>query len=68
MFWRNETKIPTTFPVDPTVGVIRFDRADGKPLAILVHYSCHPVILGPVRIWTTRLTTQEKCATMSSSS
>lgn len=47
MFWRNETKIPTTFPVDPTVGVIRFDKSDGSPLAILVHYSCHPVVLGP---------------------
>ncbi|HWZ30860.1 MAG TPA: hypothetical protein VNX18_05985 [Bryobacteraceae bacterium] len=47
MFWRNETKVSTTFPVDPTVGVIRFDRADGTPLAILVHYACHPVVLGP---------------------
>lgn len=47
MFWRNETKISTTFPVDPTVGVIRFDNVDGSPLAILVHYSCHPVVLGP---------------------
>ncbi|MBZ5602769.1 MAG: hypothetical protein LAO79_10730 [Acidobacteriia bacterium] len=47
MFWRNETKISTTFPVDPTVGVIRIDRASGAPLAILVHYSCHPVVLGP---------------------
>jgi neutral ceramidase len=47
MFWRNETKIPTTFPVDPTVGVIRVDRSDGRPLAILVNYACHPVVLGP---------------------
>jgi len=47
MFWRNETKISTTFPVDPSVGVIRIDRADGTPLAVLVHYSCHPVVLGP---------------------
>ncbi len=47
MFWRNETKITTTFPVDPTVGVIRVDDAAGKPMAILVHYSCHPVVLGP---------------------
>src|SRR5262249_53443959 len=47
MFWRNEPKTPTTFPVDPTVGVIRVDRADGNPLAILVNYSCHPVIFGP---------------------
>jgi hypothetical protein len=47
MFWRNEPKVSTTFPVDPTVGVIRFDRMDGKPLAILVNYACHPVVLGP---------------------
>jgi neutral ceramidase len=47
MFWRNETKISTTFPVDPAVGVIRVDNMDGKPMAVLVHYSCHPVVLGP---------------------
>jgi neutral ceramidase len=47
MFWRNETKLSTTFPVDPTVGVIRIDRGDGTPLAVLVNYACHPVVLGP---------------------
>lgn len=47
MFWRNEPKVSTTFPVDPTVGVIRLDGLDGAPLAVLVHYSCHPVVLGP---------------------
>jgi hypothetical protein len=47
MFWRNETKVTTTFPVDPTVGVIRIDRRDGTPLAVLVNYACHPVVLGP---------------------
>ena len=47
MFWRNETKVSTTFPVDPTVGVIRVDRSDGTPLAVLVNYACHPVVLGP---------------------
>ena len=47
MFWRNETKISTTFPVDPAVGVIRVDRRDGTPLAVLVNYACHPVVLGP---------------------
>ena len=45
MMWRNETKVPTA-PVDPTVGVIRIDAQDGKPMAILVNYACHPVILG----------------------
>ena len=48
MFWRNEQKETSTFPVDPTVGVIRLDRAsDGSPLPVLVHYACHPVIFGP---------------------
>jgi neutral ceramidase len=47
MFWRNETKISTTFPVDPTVGVIRIDHLNGSPMAVLVNYACHPVVLGP---------------------
>ena len=46
MQWRNETAV-ATFPIDPTVGVIRLDGEDGQPLAILVHYACHPVVLGP---------------------
>lgn len=46
MLWSNPTKIPTS-PVDPTVAVLRVDGADGTPLAILVNYACHPVILGP---------------------
>jgi len=32
---------------DPEVGVIRIDQADGKPLACLVNYGCHPTVLGP---------------------
>lgn len=45
-FERNPTRIPTA-PVDPTVTVLRFDRADGSPLAVLTNYACHPVIFGP---------------------
>jgi hypothetical protein len=41
----NQTRIPTA-PVDPTVSVLRIDKADGSPMAILVNYSCHPVVLG----------------------
>ena len=44
-FERNLTKVPTA-PVDPTVAVLRIDTADGKPLAILVNYACHPVVFG----------------------
>jgi hypothetical protein len=46
MFWRNEEKIPTA-PVDPTVGIVRFTSEAGEPLAILVHFACHPVVMGP---------------------
>jgi hypothetical protein len=45
MFWRNATRVPTA-PVDPTVSVLRVDTSDGKPLAILVNYACHPVVFG----------------------
>ena len=44
-FERNPTKIPTS-PVDPTVTVLRIDTAKGEPLAILINYACHPVVLG----------------------
>ena len=44
-FERNLTRIPTA-PVDPTVSVIRIDRADGSPMAVLTNYSCHPVVFG----------------------
>ncbi|MBZ5670276.1 MAG: neutral/alkaline non-lysosomal ceramidase N-terminal domain-containing protein [Acidobacteriia bacterium] len=46
MLWRNKTHVPTA-PVDPTVSVLRIDTAEGKPLAVLVNYSCHPVVFGP---------------------
>ncbi len=33
-------------PADPSVGVIRVDRADGTPLAVLGNYACHAVVMG----------------------
>jgi neutral ceramidase len=44
-FERNVTRIPTA-PVDPTVAVMRIDRADGSAMAILTNYACHPVVFG----------------------
>jgi hypothetical protein len=33
-------------PIDPEVGVLRVNTVDGRPLATLVNYACHPVVLG----------------------
>ncbi len=46
MLWENRARIPTE-PVDHNVGIIRIETTDGKLLANLVSFSCHPVILGP---------------------
>jgi neutral ceramidase len=46
MLWRNEEHIPTE-PVDREATLIKLDSAEGKPIAVLVHFACHPVVLGP---------------------
>lgn len=33
-------------PVDPRVAVLRIDGVDGRPLAAVLNYACHPVSLG----------------------
>ncbi len=30
-------------PVDPKIGVVRFDRLDGTPMAVLYQFACHPI-------------------------
>ena len=46
MLWRNATKVPT-HPLDSRVGVLRVDSRNGRTLAVLVNYACHPVVFGP---------------------
>ena len=31
-------------PIDPQVGVLRLDRADGRPLAVVYTFACHPIM------------------------
>lgn len=31
-------------PIDPDIGILRVDRLDGRPLAVVFNYACHPLI------------------------
>jgi len=33
-----------TGPVDPEIGVVRIDRLDGRPFAVVCNFACHPLI------------------------
>jgi hypothetical protein len=46
MLWGNRERVPTS-PVDYQLAVIRIEDLDGQPLATLVNFACHPVVLGP---------------------
>jgi len=30
-------------PIDPEIGVLRLDRADGRPMAVVYNFACHPI-------------------------
>ncbi|MBP1996117.1 hypothetical protein [Paenibacillus eucommiae] len=36
-------------PIDPSIGVLRIDRLDGQPLAVVYNYACHLLIGVPDR-------------------
>jgi neutral ceramidase len=44
--FENPDRVPHG-PVDPELVLLRVDRQDGRPLALLVHYATHAVVLGP---------------------
>ena len=31
-------------PIDPEIGILRIDRLDGRPLAVVYNFACHPLI------------------------
>jgi hypothetical protein len=34
-------------PIDPQIGILRLDREDGRPLAVLYNFACHPIMGAP---------------------
>ena len=34
-------------PIDPQIGLLRLDRADGTPLAVIYNFACHPIMNPP---------------------
>ena len=37
----------TTGPIDPQIGLLRIDRADGVPFAVVYQFACHPIMNPP---------------------
>src|SRR5262249_32747003 len=34
-------------PIDPQIGLLRLDREDGRPLAVIYNFACHPIMNPP---------------------
>ncbi|MCC6591537.1 MAG: hypothetical protein IT168_32925 [Bryobacterales bacterium] len=35
--------VVSTGPIDPEIGILRIDRTDGRPLAVLYNFAAHPI-------------------------
>lgn len=42
-----DEEVDSVGPIDPQVGLLRLDRMDGKPLAVLYQFACHPIMNPP---------------------
>jgi len=38
-----DEEVAAVGPIDPEIGVLRLDKADGSPLAVLYNFACHPI-------------------------
>ncbi|MFA6568525.1 MAG: hypothetical protein WCS96_09960 [Victivallales bacterium] len=38
-----DEEVESVGPVDPEIGIIRIDRMDGTPLAVVYNFACHPL-------------------------
>jgi hypothetical protein len=42
-----DDEVESVGPIDPEIGILRVDRLDGTPLAVVFNYACHPYITVP---------------------
>jgi hypothetical protein len=45
---------PDRRPIDPEVGIIKVEDAEGRVRAVFINYACHPTVLGPDNLLVTR--------------
>ncbi len=38
-----DAEVAEVGPVDPEIGLLRLDRLDGRPLAVVYNFACHPI-------------------------
>jgi hypothetical protein len=38
-----DDEVVSTGPIDPQIGVLRLDRQDGRTLAVVYNFACHPI-------------------------
>jgi len=38
-----DEEVESVGPIDPEIGIIRVDRLDGSPLAVVYNFACHPL-------------------------
>lgn len=38
-----DAEIETVGPIDPQIGILRIDRNDGRTLAVVYNFACHPI-------------------------
>ena len=42
-----DEEVESVGPIDPEIGIIRIDRVDGSPLAVVYNFACHPYLTVP---------------------